>query len=396
MKRVIGVSALVVLVTCLAPLSAVLLGQQSAANSAPQTMAMLEAVSLDVVSWGWEIGFAGDQGDDAIAEFVRPGETVENWTELVTMQSFMKLPSRNLRLDVLMDGLRSQMAQRCPDVVWDVLESSEREVLYEWRIRDCAPHPDQHEIALLFENQTTVFRVAYSARGGDISEETKTRWLERLQGLSTQWTLTFQAPPPPEHTSGVEFTLEEVGRSENNGSTRVDYQPTASGFPQGLYRLWIVPSFGTPNLVPNIDFSPDASGEMVMRVSLFVTQYHKGEPYELQLRSSDETVHAFVKVFPFPILAEQDGCRVWVEFLKDDFKEVAIWGDGFDPGANLTLTTQDGRDDRAQQFTVPPNGRFSRDVKHRDRGGEGSLRAVSSSCTVTLTYDHGRQAEVYQ
>ena len=312
---------------------------------------MLEAVSLDVVSWGWEVGFAGDQGDDAIAEFVRPGETVENWTELVTMQSFMKRPSRNLRADALMDGLRSRMAQRCPDVVWDVLESSEREVLYECHIRDCAPHPDQHEIARFLENQTTVFRVAYSARGGDRSEETRTRWLERLQGLSTQWTLTFQAPPPPEHTPGVEFNLEETERSENNGSTEVGYFAVLSGLPQGkTYQLWLGESFSDPiPLTLPIDLSPDASGQLrVDQIAFSARRYHKGEPLEMQLRSADEAVRAFVKVFPFPILAEQDGCRVWVEFVKDNFREVAIWGDGFDPGEAVTLTTQDGRDDREE------------------------------------------------
>ena len=207
---------------------------------------------------------------------------------------------------------------------------------------------------------------------------------------------TFQVPPPPEHTPGVEFHLEETRRSASNGSTGVIYQSTVSGLPEGLYRLWLVLSFQDPLPMLPIDLSPDASGELVLPVEISLNRHHKGEPYELQLRSNDETVHAFAKVFPFPILAERDGCRVWVEFLKDDFKEVAVWGDGFDPGGNVTLTTKDGRDDRAQQFTVPPSGRFSRDIEHRNRGGAASLSAVSSSCEVTLTYDYGSDAEEVQ
>ena len=213
---------------------------------------------------------------------------------------------------------------------------------------------------------------------------------------------TFQVPAPPEHTPGVEFTLEEVSRSKNNGLTVVDYQPKLSGVPQGkTYQLWMRPSFSdaVPLSLPNLpldNLSPNASGQLVVPISFNANRYHKGEPYELQIRSNDETVHAVVKVFPFPILAEQDGCRIWVEFVKDNFKEATIWGDGFEPDASVTLSTQDGRDQREQQVTVPPSGIFSRDVKHRNRGGEADLSAVSSSCSVTLSYNYGRDGEEYQ
>ena len=145
-----------------------------------------------------------------------------------------------------------------------------------------------------------------------------------------------------------------------------------------------------------IDLSPDASGELVLPVEISLNRYHRGEPYGLQLRSNDETVHAFAKVFPFPILAEQDGCRLWAEFVKDDFKEVTIWGDGFDPGAHVMLTSQDGRDDRSQQLTVAGSGMFSQSIEHRNRGGMTTLSAVTDSCTVALSYDYGSDAEEVQ
>ena len=210
--------------------------------------------------------------------------------------------------------------------------------------------------------------------------------------------LTFHVPPPPEHTPGVEFTLEEVSRHKNSGLTVVDYEPRLSGLPQGkTYELWMRLSFEDPvPLSLPMNLSPDSSGNLVVPASFNANRYHKGEPYELQLRSNDETVHAVAKVFPFPILAEQDGCRVWVEFVKDNFKEVAIWGDGFEPGASVTLSTQDGRDQREQQVTVPPSGVFSRDVNHRNRGGEAGLSAVSNSCSVTLSYDYGKDGAEYQ
>ena len=216
--------------------------------------------------------------------------------------------------------------------------------------------------------------------------------------LRTAQAETLQVPPPPEHTPGVEFRVEEVSRTENNGSTEVNYQPALSGLPQGqTYELWLGISFrDATRLSLPMDLSPDSSGNLVVPIALSVNRYHTGEPYELQLRSSDETVQAFAKVFPFPIVAERDGCRVWVEFVKDNFKEVAVWGDGFDPGAQVMLTSQDGRDDREQQLTVSGSGMFSQSLKHRNRAGMTTLSAAAESCTVTLSYDYGSDAEEVQ
>ena len=209
---------------------------------------------------------------------------------------------------------------------------------------------------------------------------------------------TLQVPPPPEHTPGVEFTLEEVSRAENNGSTVVNYQPALAGLPQGkAYELWMGLSFLDPVPVPlPMTLPADASGRLVVPVGFEANRYHKGEPYELQLRSSDQTVQAFVKVFPFPITAVQDACRVWVEFMRDNFREVAIWGDGFAPGEAITLTTNDGRDDREHQLTVSAGGMFSQRIDHRNQSGMATLSAMTSACTVRLSYDYGSDAEEVQ
>src|SRR5262245_42266803 len=104
------------------------------------------------------------QGMFAIDEFVRPGETLQNWTELLTIQRFHKRFVAQPP-ETLMYELKTRMEQRCPGVVWQVIRRQEKSILYEWQIATCPSHPAQHEIARLLDGEVTLWRLAYTVRG---------------------------------------------------------------------------------------------------------------------------------------------------------------------------------------------------------------------------------------
>jgi hypothetical protein len=72
------------------------------------------------------------------------------------------------------------MEQRCPDVVWPVIQRQEKAILYEWWIANCPPHPDQHEIAHILEGEVTLWRPAYTVRGKAVSAELREQWITEL------------------------------------------------------------------------------------------------------------------------------------------------------------------------------------------------------------------------
>src|SRR5262245_37595784 len=82
----------------------------------------------------WQPGNTQEVKDKfAIDEFVRPGETIQNWTELFTIQRFHKRFVAQPP-ETLMYELKARMEQRCPGVVWQVIRRQAKAILYEWRI----------------------------------------------------------------------------------------------------------------------------------------------------------------------------------------------------------------------------------------------------------------------
>ncbi len=109
----------------------------------------------------------------AIVEFIRPGQSINDWSELVTIQ-FLE-GNRSAPID-LMSELRDTMTQRCPNVVWVVLDERADSVLYEWVLQDCEGQDDQHEIARLLRGNDGLHRVAYTQKGPRLGSVTSAVW----------------------------------------------------------------------------------------------------------------------------------------------------------------------------------------------------------------------------
>jgi hypothetical protein len=123
---------------------------------------------------------ANRQSDPArqvrIMEFVRRGESLQAWTELVTMQNFGRARMK-LRPEEMAAQLESKMRARCPSVAWNVIERRADGLVYEWRIADCAPNPDQHEIARIVEAKMNTWRLSYTRKGAELAPEQRQQWL---------------------------------------------------------------------------------------------------------------------------------------------------------------------------------------------------------------------------
>jgi hypothetical protein len=134
-------------------------------------------------SWeNWVIANSAKEKGYAITEFVPEGQDITRWTQLLTIQNFSKkgFPGP----EQAMAALKEKMAERCPSLVWNVIERIHEDVIYEWRVENCSSNPDQHEIARFLVGKQNVFRIAYTAKMKEISEERKKELLERLRQAS--------------------------------------------------------------------------------------------------------------------------------------------------------------------------------------------------------------------
>lgn len=76
-----------------------------------------------------------------------------------------------------MDKLESMLDKQCPHVDWNVLSAGKDRILYEWTIRDCPGHRDQHELSLLLMGDYGLYRAAYTRRGSPMDPATRKQWI---------------------------------------------------------------------------------------------------------------------------------------------------------------------------------------------------------------------------
>jgi len=112
---------------------------------------------------GWTPAHSAENANQRIVELVRDGETIDRWSQLMTIQSLRK-DAIGQPIESFLAGLRQEMSKRCAGLAWNVIAAKEASVLYEWSIRDCAPDPDQHEIARVMYGKNSVFRLAFTIK----------------------------------------------------------------------------------------------------------------------------------------------------------------------------------------------------------------------------------------
>ena len=138
--------------------------------------------NVDFMSEGppWKEASRADTKVTRTREYVRPGETLADWRELLTVQVFDKARGGFPAPPAAEDSLRRRMVARCPGVVWNRIAADSAGVLYEWRVAGCAGTPDQHEVARIIEGRDARARVAYTRKGAPMPDSVRAGWVDRL------------------------------------------------------------------------------------------------------------------------------------------------------------------------------------------------------------------------
>ena len=133
---------------------------------------------------GWELANTQQKGDQLLMEFVKKGEKIENWTELVTMQQFRRGRGSSSPREFY-DSAKQMRDKRCPGLTdWAIVEEAEGSLLYEWKTTGvCDGQQPQSELVRLIVGRNTAYRVAFTTRA-PLTPEIRTKWNEWLRGLS--------------------------------------------------------------------------------------------------------------------------------------------------------------------------------------------------------------------
>lgn len=128
----------------------------------------------------WKLGYQASNGEEAIREYVIPGETVEAWSELVTSHAFTRI----MEPKALLENMRALQSKDCPSFRSAILEESPASVLYEWQHKGCRGFPPQHEIRRIARTSRGTLILAYVAKTEKLKEEQHRAWISILKNAA--------------------------------------------------------------------------------------------------------------------------------------------------------------------------------------------------------------------
>ena len=128
----------------------------------------------------WKVGNQAAEGTDMIIEYVLEEETTENWTELVTVHRFLGL-QKQMTLEQYVDNVKAELLKTCPALNWYVIGLGEEDLMYAWRIQNCAGQPDQYEITRITWDNEAVHVIRYTHKSGEIDLNRFATWIYLLK-----------------------------------------------------------------------------------------------------------------------------------------------------------------------------------------------------------------------
>jgi hypothetical protein len=131
----------------------------------------------------WGIGYQAQNYQGSIIEYVLGGETTNNWTELVTVQSFKGTPE-NTKAENIMEKIKQNLKSLCPDIKFTVFYKKQNDLLYEWSITDCPRDKDQHEIARILLGKNGLHIIHYVTKKVPISPKTRQQWIKLIKAAN--------------------------------------------------------------------------------------------------------------------------------------------------------------------------------------------------------------------
>lgn len=116
--------------------------------------------------------------DYRIVEYIPVGESLDNWSEMVTLQFLNSVETPENFLALFQEGICSQNESAS----FEVVESTPDALTWEWRISTPSPGGGvQHELCHLVRAKGGWFRIAYTKKVAKLSSHERSDWLAALQ-----------------------------------------------------------------------------------------------------------------------------------------------------------------------------------------------------------------------
>lgn len=130
---------------------------------------------------GWKVGhYVKVPNQYTITEFIPEGDEINNWKEMLTIQSFPPLWGGSSPEKAL-NKLKTIRENKCPGMTkWNVIGKSSSSILYEWQAKSCLGWPDQHEVAIIIHRKYNTLILHYALKVTQMPTEQRAKWIKKF------------------------------------------------------------------------------------------------------------------------------------------------------------------------------------------------------------------------
>lgn len=155
-------------------------GMQPGYNTFPEAFSFPKSVDGN----NWKLGYQFAKNGIALYEFVPKGETVENWSELITSHyiSYVIYP-KTTPIEKIAEINLNGVKNHCSHFTSNYIEKTEESVIYQWEIKDCGKgiDADQVEIARIVKGNYGFNSIHYAVKTSNLSSAKRNQMLKAVE-----------------------------------------------------------------------------------------------------------------------------------------------------------------------------------------------------------------------
>ena len=139
-----------------------------------------DAVQIQTGNTNWEIASQRNDGAKGVTEYVFDGESIQGWTERVTINYFKGLQGAEV-IARLLDFTKKGLESQCAEVTWETISKTEYSALYQWTAKACVGVPDQSEIARAILGKNALYILHYANKKVPMPVDQFQAWMKNLE-----------------------------------------------------------------------------------------------------------------------------------------------------------------------------------------------------------------------
>lgn len=138
-----------------------------------------ESFKLDLNKNEWKVGWTDLKPDVRTIEYIRHGESIENWKALITTQ-FIKMDTQQVTPKQIARQFIAGLQQKGFNPAVTFYVENNEETIFEFQI-DQPAEQAQDEIQKIIKTEQGLFLIHYVVKQSDMGEKEREKWLEFIK-----------------------------------------------------------------------------------------------------------------------------------------------------------------------------------------------------------------------